>query len=612
MKKFALVFLLFASCLISRADVVPVDFSQIRIADGFWLPRIEKLTDVTLPVCLRKCCDETQRVKNFAIAAGLTEGKFQGIYYDDSDLYKVIEGCAYSLTTRPDARLEQKLDGIIDTIAAAQQPDGYLVAYFIAEAPEQKWTNMDRHEMYCAGHLIEAAIAYYKATGKRKLLDVAIRFADNIDRNFGSGKRFWVPGHEEIELALVKLYRVTGEKRYLELAKCLLGRRGSGKVDWMAYGGLPASHYQDDMELQKLSKIGGHAVRAMYLFTGMADYATAASDTTYVAALRRLWNDVTGTKMYATGGIGHRGCSEGFSVDYDLPNDLAYCETCASIGMAMWNQRMNMLTGESRYADVMERAVYNGVLSGISLSGNTFFYVNPLETDGTHHRQPWYDTACCPSNLSRFLPSVGNYMYLTEGSSLTANLYIAGDAEMSVDGKLLKISQQTEYPWNGKVALTLTPEAPADFELRLRVPGWCESWQLTLNGRPADAKREPDGYIHLTRLWNSGDVVELNMDMPVRVVAADTRVAADLGKRCLQRGPLVYCMEETDNPSYDSAVLTPSTTYKADYEAGLLNGVVAVEARSGEKTFRFIPYYAWDNRKPGKMKTWVDFRKSAD
>ena len=610
MKKKVLVSTMLPAVLAAWASVNPVDFSQVKLADSFWMPRIDSLVDVTIPVCLHKCEDETQRVKNFAIAAGLEEGKFQGIFYDDSDLYKVIEGCAYSLINRPDPKLEAEIDGIIDKIAAAQQPDGYLVTYFILEEPQSRWTNMDRHEMYCCGHLVEAGIAYYKATGKRKLLDVAIRFIDHIDRTFGEGKRFWVPGHQELELALVKLYRTTGEKRYLELAHWLLEQRGKGGVDWMAHGGMPAKHYQDEVPVKDLDKIGGHAVRAMYMFTGMADYGTAAGDSSYVPALGRLWNDVVGTKMYVTGGIGNKGCQEGFSYDFDLPNDLAYCETCASIGMAMWNQRMNMLMGDSKYADVMERAIYNGVLSGISLSSDRFFYVNPLETDGSHHRQPWYDTACCPSNLSRFMPSIGSDIYLTAPGVLTTNLYIGSETKLDVDGTSVNVTQHTDYPWNGKVSMTVDPAEPSDFTLRLRVPGWCEKYSLTINGTTSALKPDRDGYLHIARQWKPGDSIVFDIDMPVEVVAADTRVAADLAKRCLQRGPLVYCMEETDNPEYETAALTPYTDFKTIFESGLLGGVATIEATTAGKTNKFIPYYAWDNREPGKMKVWVDYVSS--
>lgn len=607
MKKTILTSVMLLAAFAACCGVTPVDFSQVKLNDGFWLPRIDSLVSVTIPVCLHKCEVETQRVKNFAIAAGLDNGRFKGIFYDDSDLYKVIEGCAYSLINHPDPVLEAEIDDIIDTIAAAQQPDGYLVTYFITEAPGQRWTNMDRHEMYCCGHLIEAAIAYYKATGKRKLLDVAVRFADHIDSTFGPDKRFWVPGHQELELALVKLYRTTGEKRYLDLAHWLLEQRGHGKVDWMAHGGMPAKHYQDEVPVKDLAKIGGHAVRAMYMFTGMADWGTAAGDTSYVPALKRLWNDVVGTKMYATGGIGNKRCSEGFSYDFDLPNDLAYCETCASIGMAMWNQRMNMLMGDSRYADVMERAIYNGVLSGISLSADRFFYVNPLETDGTHHRQPWYDTACCPSNLSRFLPSIGNYIYLTAPGTLTANLYIGSETQLDIDGTPVTVTQQTDYPWNGKVSLAVTPAEPTDFDFRLRVPGWCRKYSLTVNGETSSLKPDADGYLHIARQWKPGDSIVFDMDMPVEVVAADTRVKDDLAKRCLSRGPIVYCMEEIDNPDYANAAITPSTVFLAKAEPELLGGVTTITAVTDGNEYRFIPYYSWDNRTPGKMKTWVDY-----
>lgn len=579
----------------------PVNFSQVKITDDFWLPRIDKHAEVTLPACIRQCEVETQRVKNFAIAGGMEQGEFKGLVYDDSDLYKMIEGCSYSLMNHPNPELEKKLDDIIAKIAAAQQEDGYLMTYFILGNLNERWTNMDKHEMYCCGHLIEAAIAYYNATGKRSLLDVAIKYANHIDNTFGVGKKTWVPGHQEIELALVKLYRQTGDERYLKLSNWLLEQRGHGHGDWRS-----KDYYQDLMPVRQLSKISGHAVRAMYMFTGMADLASITEDTAYVHALDRLWEDVVYTKMYATGGIGSSRKNEGFTADYDLPNAEAYCETCASVGMVFWNQRMNMLKGDGKYVNVLERAMYNGALAGISLSADRFFYVNPLESDGTHHRKPWYGTACCPSQISRFLPSVGNYVYATSSDALWVNLYIASETDVRIDGVPVAIKQATNYPWEGKVRLTLHPDQKKRFALKLRVPDWCKNYTLTVNGEACKCVEEM-GYLLVDRIWQQDDEVVFNMAMPVEVVAADPRVKADLGKRCLQRGPLVYCMEEADNPRYDEALLLPSMNYMTAFEPDLLNGVVTITAVNGDDTYKFIPYYAWDNRQPGKMKVWVDY-----
>lgn len=579
----------------------PVNFSQVKIADVFWLPRINRHAEVTLPACIHQCEVETQRVKNFAIAGGLEQGEFKGLVYDDSDLYKMIEGCSYSLMNHPNPELEKKLDEIIFKISSAQQEDGYLMTYFILGNLNDRWTNMDKHEMYCCGHLIEAAIAYYNATGKRTLLDVAIKYTDHIDRTFGEGKRVWVPGHQEIELALVKLYRVTKDERYLNLSHWLLEQRGQGNGDWKA-----KDYYQDLNPVSQLTKISGHAVRAMYMFTGMADLASITRDTAYVHALDRLWTDVVNTKMYATGGIGSSRHNEGFTEDYDLPNAEAYCETCASVGMVFWNQRMNMLKGDGKYVDILEKAMYNGALAGISLSADRFFYVNPLESDGLHHRKPWYGTACCPSQISRFLPSVGNYVYATSSEAVWINLYIGSEMTINIDDTPVSIKQTTRYPWEGRVQFHIHPAEKKAFTVKLHLPDWCKQYTLAVNGKDCKAKEEK-GYLLIERTWQPDDEVTFNMAMPVEVVSADPRVKANIGKRCLQRGPLVYCMEEVDNLNYDKAVLSSSTNYTTAFEPNLLEGVVTITAVNGADTCKFVPYYAWDNREPGKMKVWVDY-----
>lgn len=608
-KKFVIALLCSCAALPSVAgDLqknVPVDFSHVKINDSFWLPLLHKHASVTIPACLRQCQESTQRVKNFAIAAGLEKGEFKGIFYDDSDLYKMIEGCAYTLINHPDEALEARLDLIIDTVAAAQRPDGYLNTYYTLVEPNGRWTNMDRHEMYCAGHLIEAAVAYHRATGKRKLLDVAIRFADYLDSTFGPGKRHWVPGHQEIELALAKLYSVTGEKRYLDLAHWLLEERGRGHGDWSNCG-LPPEHYMDVVPASRLEKVTGHGVRAMYQLTGMADVAALSGDTAYIGALDRLWDNIIGAKMYATGGICNINNAEGFAEDFDLPNKEAYCETCASIGMCFWNQRMNALKGEARYIDVLERALYNGVIDGISLSADHFFYVNPLESDGGHHRQPWYDTACCPSNLSRFLPSIGNYIYATSPGALWLNLYIGNDASFNVDGNPVEVSVRTLYPRDGHVDMTLSPEKSRRFSLRLRRPDWARDFSVKVNGKSVKAT-QADGYLCIDRKWKKGDKVTVDMPMPVEVCAADPRVKNNEGKRYLRRGPVVYCMEGIDNPSYAAASLSPATEYTAAWNPGLLGGCTVITAREGNSSLTFIPYHLWDNRDPCPMKVWVDY-----
>lgn len=580
----------------------PVNFSQVKITDDFWQPRLVTHATVTLQAALNQCENETQRIRNFAIAAGLEKGQFKGFVYDDSDLYKMLEGASYSLMNNPNPGLESKLDGIIAKIAAAQLPDGYLMTYFELGDLSKRWTDMNMHEMYCCGHLIEAGIAFYNATGKRSLLDVAIKYANHIDHTFGEGKRIWVPGHQEIELALVKLYRVTNDQRYLKLSNWLLQQRGHNNATWNS---ADKDYYQDLVPIQDLKKISGHAVRAMYMFTGMADIASATNDPTYIPALDRLWDDVINTKMYLTGGIGSSKANEGFSEDYDLPNEEAYCETCASVGMVLWNQRMNMLKGDGKYVDVLERSMYNGALAGISLSGDHFFYVNPLASSGKHHRKAWYGTACCPSQISRFLPSIGNYIYATsEKKSIWVNLYIGSETNIRIGQNAVSLRQDTKYPWYGNVTLFVNPQKTESFDIRLRVPAWCKKYAVSVNGRKVKPQIDLQ-YLIIKRKWKQGDKITFDMDMPVEVVAADPRVRADAGKRAIQRGPLVYCMEEVDNKDFDTAVLDKSTKFTTLFEQNLLGSVMTITASTGNQVCKLIPYYAWDNRQPGKMKVWI-------
>ncbi len=582
---------------------IPVSFDRVTVNDAFWQPRIKALSETTVPFCLDQCCTRTNRVNNFAVAAGLSEGKWQGLFYDDSDLYKTIEGAACCLRNEPDPALEARLDSIISIIAAAQMPDGYLDTYYILEKPGQRWTDMDKHEMYCCGHLIEAAIAYRAATGKTELFDVAQRFADHLVANFGPGKRDWVPGHPEIELALVRLYRETGNRDYLDLAHFLLEERGRDKADW----GEWTQYYVDAEPVADMTRICGHAVRCMYLFTGMADWSAQSGSPEYLAALDRLWENVTGANMYVTGGIGSSRHNEGFTEDYDLPNAEAYCETCASVGMVMWNQRMNMLKGEGKYADILERSMYNGALAGISLSSDRFFYVNPLASDGGHHRKPWYGTACCPSQISRFLPSVGGYVYAVSPDALWVNLYIGSRTSVNVAGTDVDVSLSTAYPWNGEVDIVLSPKRSRCFDVKLRLPGWCEQYAVRVNGMPVEPV-VTDGYAVLRRRWKEGDELSLSLDMPVRVVAADSRVKADVGRRALQRGPLVYCLEEVDNPGFDDSVrLEEDAMFEVNSEPALLGGVCTITAHQQSGDLKFIPYYAWDNRAPGRMEVWLKY-----
>ena len=584
-----------------------IDFSHVKINDNFWSPRLSKHVSATLPVCIDQIENQTGRIRNFENAAK-GEGEHSGIFFDDSDVYKALEGMAYSLINNPDPELEKKADEWIDKFAAAQQPDGYINTFYTLTGLDKRWTNMDKHEMYCAGHMIEAGVAYYQATGKRKLLDVCIRMTDHMMSQFGPGKRHWVPGHEEIELALVKLYQTTQEQKYLDFAYWLLEERGHGHGTMGDEGKWNPVYYQDIVPVRQLTDISGHAVRCMYLYCGMADVAALKNDTGYIAAMDRLWDDVVHRNMYITWGIGSSRDNEGFTEDYDLPNLDAYCETCASVGMVLWNQRMNQLTGDSKYIDILERSLYNGALAGISLGGDRFFYVNPLESKGDHHRQEWYGCACCPSQLSRFLPSIGNYIYASSDDALWVNLYIGNTGQIRIGETDILLTQETDYPWDGSVKLTISTSQPLEKEIRLRIPNWCKTYDLSINGKRINVSEEK-GYA-VIKDWKSQDVIALDMDMPVEIVAADPHVKENFGKRAIQRGPLVYCMEEIDNPEYfDQIQLSPSTTFQTAFVSDILNGIKTIKTNGRAQSATFIPYYAWDNRKAGKMRVWIPYNE---
>ena len=575
-----------------------IDFSHVKINDNFWSPRLSKHVSATLPVCIDQIENQTGRIRNFENAAK-GEGEHSGIFFDDSDVYKALEGLAYSLINNPDPELEKKADEWIDKFAAAQQPDGYINTFYTLTGLDKRWTNMDKHEMYCAGHMIEAGVAYYQATGERKLLDVCIRMTDHMMSQFGPGKRHWVPGHEEIELALVKLYQTTQEQKYLDFAYWLLEERGHGHGTMGDEGKRDPVYYQDIVPVRRLTDISGHAVRCMYLYCGMADVAALKNDTGYIAAIDRLWDDVVHRNMYITGGIGSSRDNEGFTEDYDLPNLDAYCETCASVGMELWNQRMNQLTGGTKYIDVLERSLYNGALAGISLGGDRFFYVNPLESKGDHHRQEWYGCACCPSQLSRFLPSIGNYIYASSDDALWVNLYIGNTGQIRIGETDILLTQETDYPWDGSVKLTISTSQPLEKEIRLRIPNWCKTYDLSINGKRINVSEEK-GYA-VIKDWKSQDVIALDMDMPVEIVAADPHVKENFGKRVIQRGPLVYCMEEIDNPEYfDQIQLSPSTTFQTAFVSDILNGIKTIKTNGRAQSATFIPYYARDTVKQEK------------
>jgi DUF1680 family protein len=621
-----------------RSDnLTAVPFTDVTVADEFWAPRMETNRKVTVPYDFQKC-EQTGRIDNFAKAGGLMEGEFEGIYFNDSDLYKVIEGAAYSLKIHPDPQLEKYVDGVIDKIAAAQWDDGYLYTFYSLpkHQPEKRWTEVrDKHELYCAGHFFEAAVAYYQATGKRKILDAAIRLADYIDSVFGPGKRYDVPGHEEIEIGLVKLYGVTGEKRYLALAKFFLDQRGR------AHGReLYGPYCQDHKPVVEQDAAVGHAVRAAYLYTGMADVAALTGDADYIKALDRLWLDVVSKKMYITGGIGARGGGESFGDDYELPNVTAYCETCAAIANAMWNHRMSLLHGDARYIDVLERVIYNGFLSGISLSGNKFFYANPLASEGKFQRSPWFGCECCPTNIVRFMPSLPGYAYAQKADNVYVNLFIGGSAEIKLAGNTVRLRQQTRYPWDGDVKITVEPQQPGRFAIFVRIPGWAqnkpvpsdlysylntnsEPISLKVNGNPV-AFDLVKGYVPVRRTWQKGDTIELNLPMPIRRVAANPKVKDDRGRIAIERGPVVYCFEGADNPKgVANLILPPAAKLQSEYHGDLLGGIVAITGRgqirqTGQDGKRLvedigvvaIPYYAWSHRGLNEMAVWMP--KSAE
>lgn len=633
----------------TQGAVRAVDFSNVKITDEFWTPKIAKIGTTTLPACIAYTQLKTGRIRNFEKVARKQNEKHEGIYYDDSDVYKAIEAIAYSLSNHPDPMLEKTVEAWISTIAAAQLPDGYLNTYYSLTGLDGRWTDMEKHEDYCAGHLIEAAIAYYRTTGNRTLLDVAIRFADHINKTFREQNRHWVSGHEEIELALMKLYEVTQNDRYLKLAEWYLEQRGHG----YGRGGLwsngrSADYCQDSVPVKDQRQIRGHAVRAMYLYCGAADVAAMTKDADYLKAMTAVWEDVVYRNMYLTGGIGSSGQNEGFTKDYDLPNADAYCETCASVGMVFWNHRMNLLTGESKYIDVLERSLYNGALDGLSLSGDQFFYGNPLASSasfssssisGHRGRSEWFGTACCPSNIARLVASVGSYVYVASNNSIWVNLFIGSSTTIRLGKTDLSLDLTTEYPWDGKVKLLVNPTQSIRCSMRIRIPGWVKGVavpgelyrfsapQVTepivlINGRSMPHKEE-SGYAVIERSWKRGDVVELSFPMDVRRVVAREEVAADRGRFAFQRGPMVYCVEGADNSgSAWNLVFPDNSGFAAIPYQVLEESVVAIKAEglaltpadgglAAEKKRRSItaiPYYTWANRENYEMQVWLPTR----
>jgi uncharacterized protein len=617
--------------------IEPVSFSEVTITDNFWKPRIEQVATTTLEACIFQTEVKTARIRNFEIVGGTRQGKFEGIFYDDSDVFKALEAIAYSLKNKPNPTLEKKADEWIDKIAAAQQKDGYINTYYTLNGLDKRWTDMSMHEDYNGGHLIEAAVAYYQATGKRKLLDVAIKFADHFDSLFGPGKRHWVTGHQELELALVKLYKVTQNKKYLDHAKWLLDERGHKYAQGYTWTEWKDTAYAQDVKpVKEQTEITGHAVRAMYMYTGAADVAALTGDEGYMNAMKTVWEDVVYRNMYITGGIGSSGNNEGFSIDYDLPNEQAYCETCASVGMVFWNQRMNLLTGESKYLDVLERSLYNGALDGLSLSGDRFFYGNPLASNGRHSRREWFGTACCPANIARLVSSLGDYIYNKSSDAVWVNLYVSSQTKLSINKNNINIEQKSNYPWDGDITVNVNPDKKSKFSLMLRVPGWATGQTvpgdlyrfnkttftpigLKVNGKEY-AYTLDKGYAVINREWKKGDVVNVSIPMEVQEVVSKETIKANEGRIALQRGPLVYCVEGADNDGNAWNIIVPeNTTYTCHYDSKLLNGIMVIEAavpvvsiaadglslKTETKTMTAIPYYSWCNRGSNPMQVWL-------
>jgi DUF1680 family protein len=623
----------------------PVPFTSVKVTDEFWAPRIKLNHDVTIPIALKQCYI-TGRVDNFKVAGKLKEGKFCTEYpFDDTDIYKIIEGASYSLQTTPDPVLDARIDTLIYYVGKAQEPDGYLyTTRTIDPAHPHEWSGKERwemesdlsHELYNSGHLFEAAVAHYQATGKRTFLDIAIKNADLLVKTFGSGKLMRSPGHQIVEMGLVKMYRVTGKKEYLDLAKFFLDSRGHNSPH------STGEYSQDHIPVIDQTEAVGHSVRATYMYSGMADVAAITGDVNYLHAIDKIWEDIVNYKLYITGGIGAAAGHEGFGPKYELPNMSAYNETCASIGNIYWNYRLFLLHGESKYYDVLEQILYNGMISGVSQSGDHFFYPNPLESMGQHSRSEWFGCACCPSNVCRFIPSIPGYMYGQTDSRLYVNLFIQSKANVQMGGEKLEIEQTTKYPWNGDVKFSINPEKAKTFELALRIPGWLsekplpgslyafavapeKKFILKVNGKAAEFKTE-NGYAIISNQWKKGDVVTLSLPMEVRRVVANEKLVADKDKVALMRGPMVYCAEWPDfqDKHVLNLILANTVSLKSEFNPEMLGGVVVLkgEAQSSalvsdsatkesKVPFMAIPYYSWANRGTGEMEVWFATKASA-
>lgn len=614
-----------------EARLVAAPFNAVKVTDSFWAPRLETNRTVTIPTNFQRS-EETGRISNFARAGGLEEGPHQGRQYNDSDVFKIIEGASYSLSQTPDPQLDAYLDGLIAKIAAAQEEDGYLYTMRTlgaAQGPpagDERWSNLvHSHELYNVGHMYEAAVAHYRATGKRSLLDVAVKNADLIVKTFGPGKDEDVPGHEEIEIGLAKLFQATGKREYLDLAKFFVDRRGRHANRTEGDVLEEPEYAQDHAPLVEQTEAVGHAVRALYLFSGAADVAALTGDETYVPALDRLWESLVYEKTYLTGGLGSSRKGESFGPAFGLENATAYNETCAAIASILWNHRMFLLHGDAAYLDVLERTLYNGALSGVSLEGDTFFYPNPLAADGkttfnqgSATRAPWFNTSCCPTNIARFLPSVPGYLYAARGDDLYVNLFAGSEAEIETASNRLFVKQETDYPWDGEVSITIRPQRVAELTVYLRIPGWARNEPLPgglyrylgdpdrqvsveVNWEPVPVKLEK-GFLPIRRTWQADDTIRVLLPMEVRKVKSRPEVKPDAGRVALERGPLVYCVEGADNGgSVDGVYVSGDAKPTVSRRDELLGGVDVMEWDG----FTAVPYYAWSNRGAGDMAVWI-------
>jgi len=622
--------------------IQPVPFTQVHVKDKFWEPKMEVNANITIPYVLAQC-KAHGRVDNFLRAAKLLSGdQLSDFPFDDTDIYKVIEGASYAMEVKSNPTLDKYIDTLIGIIGAAQEPDGYLYTFRTVNAKKphewigkKRWENEEilSHELYDAGHLYEAAVAHYQATGKRTLLNIALKNADLLVRTFGYGKEEKYPGHQIVEIGLVKLYRVTGNKQYLDLAKFFLDVRGP-KGD---------SYSQADKKVVNQNEAEGHAVRAAYMYTGMADVAALTGNQQYLHAIDNIWEDVVNKKLYITGGIGATGDGEAFGDAYQLPNMSAYAETCAAIANVFWNSRMFLLHGDSKYVDVLERTLYNGLLSGVSLSGNRFFYPNPLASMGQHQRAAWFSCACCISNMARFLPSVPGYVYAHDKNDLYVNLFMSNSSDIALDAGKINITQTTNYPWEGKVDIEINPAKSSNFTLRVRIPGWAVAKpvpgglysfvdakagpvNIYVNGKSYTYQTEK-GYAVLSRDWKKGDKVTLVLPIETQKVIADNRVKADHDRFVFERGPIVYCLEGPDNrdSTVQNITVDKMAVSNALYKPGMLNGIEVITAEGvgtkrmlnsdalfkTDQSVTAIPYYAWANRGPGEMTVWIPYEASA-